>query len=47
MKKQLFNILKIIVSAGLIIYLLVFQVNVEQLWQVVRQARWGYLLAAI
>jgi hypothetical protein len=47
MKKQLFNVLKIVVSAGLMIYLLVFQVNLEQLWEVVRQARWLYLLAAM
>lgn len=47
MKKQLFNVLKIVVSAGLMTYLLVFQVNLEQLWQVVRQARWVYLLAAM
>jgi uncharacterized membrane protein YbhN (UPF0104 family) len=47
MRKQLFNVLKTVVSAGLIIYLLVFQVNVGQLWHVVRQARWGYLLAAM
>ena len=37
MKKQLFNVLKIVVSAGLIIYMLVYQVNVEQLWQVARR----------
>ena len=47
MKKQLLNVLKIVVSAGLMIYLLVFQVNLEQLWEVVRQARWLYLLAAM
>jgi uncharacterized membrane protein YbhN (UPF0104 family) len=47
MKRKLFNVLKIVVSAGLMIYLLVFQVNLEQLWKVVRQARWLYLLAAM
>jgi len=46
MKKQLFNVLKIVVSAGLMIYLLVFQVDLGELWHVVRQARWGYLIAA-
>lgn len=45
--RRLFNVLKIVVSAGLMIYLLVFQVNLAQLWQVARQARWGYLLAAM
>lgn len=44
--KRLFNILKIVVSASLMIYLLVFQVDVRSLWQVVSQARWGYLIAA-
>lgn len=47
MRKRWFNILKIVVSAGLMIYLLVFQVDLGQLWQVVRQARWAYLVAAL
>ncbi|MEE8392292.1 MAG: lysylphosphatidylglycerol synthase transmembrane domain-containing protein [Anaerolineae bacterium] len=46
MRKQLFNMLKIVVSAGLLIYLLAFQIDPRQLWRVVRQARWGYLVAA-
>jgi uncharacterized membrane protein YbhN (UPF0104 family) len=46
MKKHLFNVLRIVVSAGLITYLLVFQVDLGQLWLVVSQARWGYLVAA-
>jgi uncharacterized membrane protein YbhN (UPF0104 family) len=46
MKSKLFNVLKIVVSAVLITYLLVFQVDVGELWQVVLQARWGYLVAA-
>ncbi len=47
MSKRWFNILKIVISAGLMIYLLAFQVNLGQLWQVVCQARWGYLVAAM
>jgi uncharacterized membrane protein YbhN (UPF0104 family) len=47
MKKQFFNILKIIVSAGLMIYLLVFQIDLEELWHTTRQARWEYLVAAM
>jgi hypothetical protein len=47
MKKRLFNVLKVVVSTGLIIYLLVFQVDLGQLWQVVCQARWAYLIAAM
>jgi len=46
-RKQLFNALKIVVSAGLLIYLLAFQINLGELWHVVRQARWGYLGAAM
>ncbi len=44
--RQLFNVLKVIVSAGLLIYLLAFQVDRGQLWRIVRNARWGYLMAA-
>jgi len=47
MKKHLFNVLKVVVSAGLITYLLVFQVDLGELWDVVRQARWGYLATAM
>jgi len=46
MKKKLFNVLKIVVSAGLMIYLLVFQVDMEELWYAICQAHWGYLAAA-
>jgi len=47
MGKRLFNLLKVVVSAGLLIYLLVFQVDLRQLGQVVYQARWGYLVTAM
>lgn len=47
MRKHLFNILKVAVSAGLLVYLLVFQVDLEQLWRIVCQARWVYLAAAM
>ena len=47
MRKRLFDILKIVVSAGLLVYLLVFQIDVRELWSVVRQARWGYLVVAM
>jgi uncharacterized membrane protein YbhN (UPF0104 family) len=47
MSKRLFNALKIVVSVGLLIYLLAFQVDLGELWRVVRQARWGYLIAAL
>ncbi len=46
MNKRWLNILKIAISAGLTTYLLVFQVDLGQLWQVLRQARWIYLAAA-
>ncbi len=47
MRKHLFNIFKIVVSAGLLFYLLVFQTDLKDLWDVARQARWGYLIMAM
>ena len=41
-----FTALKIIVSVTLLLYLLVFQIDLAQFWAVVRKARWGYLAAA-
>ena len=38
--------LKIVVSAGLLIYLLVFQIDLTQLWQTLRRARWSALIGA-
>jgi len=46
LNKQLFNVLKVAISAALLIYLLVFQVDREQMWDIVRQARWSYLAVA-
>jgi uncharacterized membrane protein YbhN (UPF0104 family) len=45
--RRSFNVLKTVVSAGLMIYLLVFQIDLRQLWQVVRRAQWGYLVMAM
>lgn len=47
MSKRLFNVLKVLVSAGLITYLLVFQVDLGQLGQAARRARWEVLAAAM
>ena len=47
MSKRVFNVLKVVVSAGLMIYLLAFQIDLGQLWQVVRRAQWGYLVVAM
>lgn len=47
MDKRWFNLLKVVVSAGLLIYLLVFQVDLKQLGQIVRQVRWTYLMVAM
>ncbi|MCD4738675.1 MAG: flippase-like domain-containing protein [Anaerolineae bacterium] len=41
-----FTLLKVIISLGLLVYLLCFQIDLVQFWAVVRKARWGYLLAA-
>jgi uncharacterized protein (TIRG00374 family) len=46
-KKQLFNSLKVIVSASLLIYILVFQVDARQLFQVILDARWEFILIAM
>lgn len=40
------TVLKVVVSAGLLIYLLIFQIDLTQLWQTLRRARWGYLIGA-
>ena len=47
MRKHLFNILKIVVSVGLLLYLLVFQIDLKELWAIARQARWEYLITAM
>ncbi len=46
LKKQWFNLVKIIVSAGLLIYLLFFKTDLAQMGQILRQASWGYLFLA-
>lgn len=46
MRSRLFSLLKILVSAGLLIYLLVFRVDLRELWDLLAQAAWGDLAAA-
>ena len=46
LKKQWFNLLKILISAGLLIYLLFFKTDLGQLLQILRKAAWGYLALA-
>lgn len=38
--------LKIVISAGLLIYLLFFQIDLAQLWRTLKRARWSYLIGA-
>ena len=45
-RKLTVTLLKVVVSLGLLVYLLGFQIDLPQLWNVVRQAHWGYLFAA-
>ena len=45
-KKQWFNIVKILISAALLIYLLFFKADTGQLVQIILRASWGYLAAA-
>jgi len=47
MKSRLFNILKIVISVGMLAYVLLVQVDLRELAGVVARARWGYLLAAL
>jgi uncharacterized membrane protein YbhN (UPF0104 family) len=44
MKKIALNLLKIIISAGLIIYILFFQVDLDEVWAVIVSANFGPLL---
>jgi uncharacterized membrane protein YbhN (UPF0104 family) len=46
-KSLLFNVFKVLVSAGLLAYVLVFRVDLRALGVAVSHARWGYLAAAI
>ncbi len=46
LKKQWFNLLKILISAGLLIYLLFFKIDFRQFLQVLSTSRIGYLVAA-
>ncbi len=45
-RQTLFNLLKIIVSAGLIAYLLIYQVDTGELLAVMQTVHWPYVLAA-
>ena len=45
-RQTLWNLLKIVVSAALIAYLLLFQVNVRELATTLRAVRWPYVIAA-
>jgi uncharacterized membrane protein YbhN (UPF0104 family) len=40
------NALKVLVSGGLLAYLLIFQLDLSALWSTVRRARWSYLAVA-
>ena len=47
-RSMLFNVFKIVVSVGLLAYVLLVQVDLRALADVVTEARWGFLaLAAI
>jgi uncharacterized membrane protein YbhN (UPF0104 family) len=45
-KSKIFNVLKIVVSVGMLAYVLLVRVDLRQLWDIVLQAKWGYLLLA-
>jgi len=46
LRSTLFNIAKVVVSAGMLAYVLFVQVDLRELAQVVAEARWGFLAAA-
>jgi uncharacterized protein (TIRG00374 family) len=46
-KSILFNALKVLVSAGLLAYVLIYRVDLRALGEALARARWGYLTAAI
>lgn len=46
LKKQWFNLVKILVSAGLLVYLLFFKIDFSQFLQILITAKIGYLVAA-
>jgi uncharacterized membrane protein YbhN (UPF0104 family) len=46
MRSKIFNVLKIAISVGMLAYVLLIQVDLRQLWHIVLQARWGYLVLA-
>ena len=46
MRTRLFNVLKILVSVGLLAYILIYQVNVGQLGTDLSLSRWPFLVAA-
>jgi uncharacterized membrane protein YbhN (UPF0104 family) len=46
-KSALFNVLKVVVSAGLLAYVLIYRVDLGALGEAIARARWGYLATAI
>jgi uncharacterized protein (TIRG00374 family) len=46
-KSILFNVLKVVVSAGLLAYVLIFRVDLRAMGEAISDARWGYLATAI
>jgi uncharacterized membrane protein YbhN (UPF0104 family) len=46
-RSLLFNIAKIVVSAGMLAYVLIFRVDLGALWEALLRARWGYLAGAV
>jgi uncharacterized protein (TIRG00374 family) len=43
----MFNALKVVISAGMLAYVLIFRVDLGALWDALLRARWGYLAAAV
>jgi len=46
-RSTLFNIAKVVISTGMLAYVLIFRVDLGALWDALLRARWGHLAAAI
>jgi uncharacterized membrane protein YbhN (UPF0104 family) len=42
-----FNVLKVVISVGMLAYVLIYRVDLGALWKALLSARWGHLAAAI
>ena len=46
-RSTLFNVAKVVITAGMLAYVLIFRVDLAALWDALLRARWGYLATAV